>query len=54
MNNLNMQSKIKWVQLRTGCSNDEAKKFLESAGWKVQLAIDARRDYYKRLSDVKL
>lgn len=35
-------AKITWFSLRTGCSNEEAKKWLVLAKWKLEIGIQMR------------
>lgn len=41
------EAKIKWFCLRTGASEEDAKKFLENAKWKIDNAVAERRQYYE-------
>lgn len=43
----NRDAKIRWFCLRTGASEEEAKKFLKNAKWKIDNEVKERRQYYE-------
>jgi hypothetical protein len=45
MSDSKKQVKITWFSLRTGCSHEEAKKWLAEAKWKLEIAIRDRRSH---------
>ena len=48
--NTRHEAKVKWVQLSTGASESESRKFLELAKWKVYNAIIEMRRAWKEES----
>jgi hypothetical protein len=48
MSNHKHDAKIEWFKLRTGCSEQEAKKFLDLSKWKLEIAIRERNLYLKQ------
>lgn len=47
MSDSKKQAKIVWFSLRTGCSHEEAKKWLVEAKWKLEIAIRNLRSSYE-------
>lgn len=51
--NAKQQVKVDWFRLRTGCSSEEAEKWLKQAKFKLEVAIRLRRAYYEHSYDLK-